>query len=90
MATTDRAYYVVTWRAEYARLVGAPEDAIERIVVAIPQGGFAQDVADFRRQVKERFLEAEFDYQGVELERTEAVFDQLFTLEEADQFVELD
>ena len=80
----------MTWRAEYARLVGAPEDAVERVVVAIAQGGFAQDVADFRRQVKERFLEAEFDYQGVELERTEAVFDRLFTLEEADQFVELD
>ena len=90
MATTDRAYYVVTWRAEYARLVGAPEDSIERVVVAIPQGGFAQDVADFRRQVKERFLEAEFDYQGIELERTEEVFDRLFTLDEADQFVELD
>jgi len=90
VATTDRAYYVVTWRAEYARLVGAPEDSVERTVVAIPQGGFAQDVADFRRQVKERFLEAEFDYQGIELERTAEVFDRLFTLEEADQFVELD
>jgi hypothetical protein len=90
VATTDRAYYVVTWRAEYARLVGAPEDSAERVVVAIPQGGFAQDVADFRRQVKERFLDYEFDYQGVALDRTEEIFDRLFTLEEIDQFVELD
>jgi hypothetical protein len=90
MATTDKAYYVVTWRPAYAAIVGAPEDAVERVVVVLPQGGFAQDVADFRRQVKERFLDAEFEYQGVELERTEEVFDRLFTLEEVDQVVELE
>ena len=90
MATTDRAYYLVTWREPYARLVGMGEDRTLRILVAISQGGFAQDVADFERQVKERFLEAEFDYQGVELERTAEVFDQYFTLEEPDQVVDLD
>jgi hypothetical protein len=90
VATTDRAYYVVTWRAEYARLVGAPEDARERVVVSIPHGGFTAEGTDVRRRVKERFLEAEFDYQGIALDRTEEVFDRLFTLEETDQFVELD
>ena len=90
MATTDRAYYIVTWRAEYARLVAMEEGRSLRILVAISQGGFAQDVVDFERQVKERFLEAEFDYQGVELERTAEVFDQYFTLEEPDQVVDLD
>lgn len=90
MATTDRTYYIVTWRAEYARLVGAPEETLERVVVFLSQGGFAQDVTDFERQVKERFLEAELSYQGVELERTEEVFDRYFTLEEPDQVVDLD
>lgn len=90
MAPTDRAYYVVTWRPEYARLIGAPEEALERVVVFLSQGGFAQDVTDFRRQVKERFLEAELDYQGVALERTEEVFDRFFTLEEPDQVLDLD
>jgi hypothetical protein len=80
----------VTWRPAYAELVGAPEGAVERVVVAIPEGGFAQDVADFRRVVKERFLEAEFDYQGVDLDRTEEVFDRYFEIEPVDQLVELE
>ena len=90
MATTDRAFYIVTWRPEYAKLIGAPEDRLERLVVSILQGGFAADVTDFERQVKERFLDAEFDYQGVELDRTAEVFDTYFTLEEPDQVVDLD
>ena len=90
MATTDRAFYIVTWRPEYARLIGAPEDRLERLVVSIAQGGFAQDVTDLERQVKVRFLDAEFDYQSVELERTAEVFDRFFTLEEPDQVMDLD
>ncbi len=80
----------MTWRPQYALLAGAPEGTVERVLVVVSQGGFAQDVADFRRQVKERFLESEFDYQGIELERTEEVFDRLFLLEEPDQVVDLD
>ena len=90
MATTDRAYYIITWKPEYARLIRMPDDALERVVVSLAQGGFAQDVADFERQVKERFLEAEFEYQGLELERVAEVFDLYFTLEEPDQVINLD
>jgi hypothetical protein len=90
VAPTDRAHYIVTWRPEYARLIAAPEDALARLVVTLSQGGFAPEDTDFVRQVKVRFLEAEFDYQGVELERTEEVFDRYFTIEEPDQVIDLD
>jgi hypothetical protein len=90
VATTDRGYYVVTWRPEYARLVGAPEGTIERVLIVIAEGGFAHEADDERRRVKERFLETEFDYQGVELDRTEEVFDRLFTLAEFDEVIELE
>lgn len=90
MATTDKACYIVTWKAAYATMIGMPEGSIERIVVTLAQGGFAQDVIDVERQVKERFLEAEFDYQGLELDRTAEVFDEYFTLEEPDQVIDLD
>ena len=91
MATTDLAYYIVTWKPEYRELLGLAADArLERLVVHLAQGGFAEDVVDARRQVKERFLEAELSYQGIELERSEEVFDRYFTLEEPDQVVDLD
>jgi hypothetical protein len=90
VATTDRAYYIVRWKPEYAQLIGMADDASERIIVSFSQGGFAQDVADFERQVKERFLEAEFEYQGIELDRIAEVFDLYFTLEEVDQVINLD
>ncbi len=90
MAPTDRAHYIVTWKPDYASLVGAAEGAIERVVVTLSHLGFTADNTDVLRQVKERFLEAEFDYQGVELERTAEVFDRYFTLEEPDQVIDLD
>jgi len=90
LATTDRATYVIRWRPAYAALLGMPEDALECDVVVLSQGGFAQDVTDFERQVKERFLEAEFEYQGLELDRTADVFDRYFVLEEPDQVIDLD
>lgn len=80
----------MTWRPEYAKLVGAPEDALERVLVASPEGGFTSEGFDLVRQVKERFLDAEFDYQSIELERTAEVFDRLFTIDEIDQVVELE
>ena len=90
MATTDKACYVITWKPAYSALIGMPEGSVEQVVVFLAQGGFAQDVTDFERQVKERFLEAEFDYQGIELDRTAEVFDEYFTLVEPDQVVDLD
>ena len=91
MATTDKTYYIVSWKPAYVDLLGSEyEGDGERVVVAIAQGGFGEDVVDARRQVKERFLEVEFAYQAIELERTEEVFDSYFELEEPDQFVDLD
>lgn len=91
MATTDRAFYIVTWRPAYLELLGPGyEGAAERVVVSLAQGGFAEDVVDALRQVKERFLEVEFAYQGIELDRTAEVFDQYFTLEEPDQVIDLE
>lgn len=91
MATTDRAYYLVSWKPEYLELAGLAADSrLEAVLVYLAQGGFAEDVADFRRQVKERFLEAEFSYQGIELDRTEDVFDRYFALTEPDQVLDLD
>jgi hypothetical protein len=90
MATTDRAYYIVTWRPEYVELLGEAAGTPERIVVSLAQGGFAEGVVDPLRQVKERFLEVEFGYQGIELDRTAEVFDEYFTLEEPDQVLDLD
>jgi hypothetical protein len=91
VATTDKVYYIVSWKKAYVELLGPSfEGAAERVVVALAQGGFGEDVVDALRQVKERFLEYEFAYQGIELDRTAEVFDRYFTLEEPDQFVDLD
>jgi len=91
MATTDKVYYIVTWKPSYVALLGdAFEGEPERVVVSLAQGGFGEDVVDAIRQVKERFLEFEFSYQGIELDRTEETFDAYFILEEPDQFVDLD
>jgi hypothetical protein len=91
VATTDKVHYVVTWKPEYVALLGeAFEGGTECVVVALAQGGFGEDVVDPVRQVKERFLEFEFAYQGIELDRTAEVFDSYFTLTEPDQFVDLD
>lgn len=91
MATTDRSYYIVTWKPAYLALLG--EDyagSSQRVLVTLAQGGFGEGVVDMLRQAKERFLEAEFAYQGVELERTEAVFDAYFEIEEPDDVIDLD
>jgi hypothetical protein len=91
VATTDKVYYVVTWKPAYVDLLGDGfEGEAECVVVALAQGGFGEDVVDALRQVKERYLEFEFAYQGIELDRTEAVFDRYFTLTEPDQYVDLD
>lgn len=98
----DRTYYVVTFKPAYlellretsARLESPPVDegepAMQRMVVAITQGGFGQDVVDEERQAKERFLEYLFFSSNLDLPRTVEVFDRYFEIEQADEFVDLD
>ncbi|HLG14679.1 MAG TPA: hypothetical protein VJH03_09300 [Blastocatellia bacterium] len=90
----EKSYYVVSFKPAYGEMVKAgraeDEPAPERLVVAITQGGFGQDIVDDERQTKERFLEHLFYASGVDLERTPEVFDQYFTLDRVDEFVDLD
>ena len=98
----EKSFYVVTFKPAYVELSRekgsrseAPDDEGEeieaqRIIVAITQGGFGQDVVDDERQVKERFLEYLFFSSDLDLERTPEVFDRYFDLQQADEFVDLD
>jgi hypothetical protein len=95
----EKAYYVVTVKQDYRELLRelAPaENAIEdgetgtRMIIAITQGGFGQDVVDDERQVKERFLEYLFFSADIDLPRTVEVFDRYFEIEPADEFIDLD
>lgn len=98
----EKLFYVVTSKPAYVKLLRekasraeAPgeEDeqiATQRMVVAITQGGFGQDVVDEERQAKERFLEYLFFSSDLDLARTPEVFDQYFDLVQADEFVDLD
>jgi hypothetical protein len=98
----EKSFYVVTFKPTYARLLrekasraeasGDDDEqlATQRMVVAITQGGFGQDVVDEERQAKERFLEYLFFSSDLDLARTPEVFDQYFELAQADEFVDLD
>jgi hypothetical protein len=98
----EKSFYVVTFKPSYLKLVretashwepaaGENEDiARQRMIVAITQGGFGQDVVDDERQAKERFLEYLFFSADIDLERSAEVFDQYFEMEQADEFVDLD
>jgi hypothetical protein len=97
----ERAYFVVTFKPAYLELlretasrlespVDEGEPTMQRMVVAITQGGFGQDVVDEERQAKERFLEYLFLSSGLDLPRTAEVFDRYFEIEQADEFVDLD
>ena len=96
----EKSYYVVTYKPAYLELVrgragraGSPdfdEPAFERVVVAITQGGFGQDVVDDERQVKERFIEYLFHSSDIDLPRSPESFDQYFGIEPVDEFVDLD
>jgi len=98
----EKSFYVVTFKPAYLELLRhkasrseAPREANDetteqRIIVAITQGGFGQDVIDDERQVKERFLEHLFFSSDIDLSRTDEVFDLYFELEPADEFVDLD
>jgi hypothetical protein len=98
----ERSYYVVTFKPAYlellldrtARLESSADDCeatgTQRMVVAITQGGFGQDVVDDERQTKERFLEYLFLSSDLDLPRSAEVFDKYFEIEQADEFVDLD
>jgi len=98
----EKSFYVVTFKPTYMSLLrgkasraeasGEEGEVIERqrIIVAITQGGFGQDVVDEERQAKERFLEYLFFSSDLDLARTPEVFDQYFELAQADEFVDLD
>ena len=98
----EKSYYVVTIKPTYTELLrtqagdGAvlasetDDPAGQRLVVAITQGGFGQDVVDDERRAKERFLEYLFFASGIDLPRSEAAFDEYFELEAAAEFIDLD
>lgn len=102
----EKSYYVVTCKPAGLELFKAQPhssnregltaeadegDALpQRMVVAITQGGFGQDVIDDERQTKERFLEYLFDANGIDLPRSEDAFDEYFDLERVDDLIDLD
>ncbi len=90
----EKSYYVVTLRPAYLELLRAQSDDEEpiaqKLIVAITQGGFGQDIIDDFRQVKERFLEYLFYSSGVDLPRSVETFDHYFEIEEADEPIDLD
>ena len=98
----EKSFFVVTFKpacrellrektSQLASLPGDEEEpAAQRVIVALTQGGFGQDVVDDERQAKERFLEYLFFSSDIDLPRSAEVFDQYFELAEADEFVDLD
>ena len=89
----EKSYYVVIFKPAYVELLRAQaeegDDRAQKLVVAITQGGFGQDVVDDERQAKERFLEHLFYSSGVDLPRSEESFDRYFELEQA-EMIDLD
>jgi hypothetical protein len=97
----EKSFYVVTFKPAYIELLRGKafrseaheegeEGGTQRVIVAITQGGFGQDVVDDERQAKERFLEYLFFSSDLDLARNAEVFDQYFEMEQADEFVDLD
>lgn len=90
----EKTYYVVTCKPEYLDLLRAQPEAEDtsgqKLIVAITQGGFGQDVVDDERQTKERFLEHLFYSSGIDLPRSAEAFDLYFALEPAGEFIDLD
>ena len=93
----EKSHYVVSFKPEYLKLVRSssgdiPPDGISLnpLVVTITQGGFGQDVIDDERQVKERFLEYLFSFNGIDLDRSAETFDSYFELQPVEEIVDLD
>jgi hypothetical protein len=89
----EKSYYVLTFKPAYLELLRAQaeesDDRPQKLIVAITQGGFGQDVVDDERQAKERFLEHLFYSSGLDLPRSEEAFDRYFELEQA-EMIDLD
>ena len=89
----EKSYYVVTFKPAYLELLRAQaedsDDRQQKLIVAITQGGFGQDVVDDERQAKERFLEHLFYSSGIDLPRSEEAFDRYFELEQV-EMIDLD
>ena len=95
----EKSYYLITWRPAFFELLKSTdkqnvasldEPQLERLLVAIAQGGFGQDVVDNIAQVKERFLEFTCQEYDIDLPRTVETFDLYFELIEPDYFIDLD
>ncbi len=90
----EKSYYVVAFKPAYLELLRSHNDDEEpiaqKLIIAITQGGFGQDIIDDLRQAKERFLEYLFYSSGVDLPRSAETFDQYFELEQADELIDLD
>ena len=94
----EKVYYVVTFKQSYLELLREinPEDTLDdsetptRMIIAITQGGFGQDIVDDERQAKERFLEYLFFSADIDLPRAVEVFDRYFEIDQANEFVDLD
>src|SRR5262249_372862 len=95
----EKAYDVVTFKREYFALMGGADSSSgsnideldsRRMIVAITQGGFGQDIVDDERQLKERLMEYLFVSDDLDLPRTAEVFDRYFEIQHADEFVDLD
>ncbi|MEN3335032.1 MAG: hypothetical protein V7641_4397 [Blastocatellia bacterium] len=97
----QKSYYVITYKPAYLALLqtkSAASDAgladdetsLPCVIVTITQGGFGQDIVDDERQTKERFLEYLFYADDIDLSRTAEVFDEYFTLNAADELIDLD
>ena len=93
-----KSYYLISWRPEYSELLRSQhsvEDTSEgsrgeRALVTISEGGFGEGVVDFKTRVKEKFLEYEFSFRGIELPCTEETFDVYFSLEIPTEVLDLD
>ncbi len=99
MAAMEKSYYLICWRRAFfellkskgdASVAGMDEPQLERLLVAISQGGFGQDVVDNIAQVKERFIEFTCQEHDIDLPRAVETFDQYFELIEPDFFIDLD
>src|SRR5437868_8915906 len=95
----EKSYYLINWRLAFFQLLreaahesvaALDEPQLERVLVAIAQGGFGQDVVDNIVQVKERFLEFACQEYDIDLPRTVETFDIYFELIEPDYFIDLD
>ena len=97
----EKSYYIVLFKPEYRTLLASrfqgevtsdvsSSGESQRVILAITQGGFGQDVVDDYQQVKERFLEYLFSVEGIDLPSTSDVYSQYFQLERAEECIDLD